>query len=156
MMNKKKNALTLVELMVSAVIIAMIFYVVLQVYVTNQRFIEQNKNEIDARTSVRQVYWYLKHDLREAFVNVTDVNMDSVGDAFVVDSLAGNITYSFSAESDNGFYVSRNNKTIAFDVASLNLTNSTGGIELEIRSVGESFYGRPYNINVKQIIKKRN
>lgn len=155
-MNNMKKSLTLVELLISVVIVTMIFFVVLQVYVTNQRFIEQNKNEIDARSSVRQVYWYLKHDLREAYANSNNVVMDSVGDSFTINSLAGNITYSISGTSDNGFLLSRDGRTIAYDVAIFNLTNTTMGMELEIQSKGSSFYGRPYQIHLKQVINKRN
>lgn len=155
-MNKKKKALSLVELMVSAVIIAMISYVVLQVYVTNQRFIEQNKNEIEARTSVRQVYWYLKHDLREAFTQPASYNFTSVGDELVINSLAGNITYRFSSRSDDGYVLERQGKNIAYDIDYLALSNTTNGVDIDIVSHGKSFYGRPYTIQLKQLINKRN
>lgn len=155
-MNKIKKSLTFVELLVAGAIIATIFYIVLQVYVTNQRFIEQNRNEIAARTSVRQAYWYLKHDLREAFSSTGTYNFTSVGDNLTINSLEGNISYAFTRASDDGYVLSRQGIEIASDLSYLSFDNTTNGTKISIVSNGDSFYGRPYSVEIKQLINKRN
>lgn len=168
-MKNIKKSLTFVELLISVAIVTVIFYVVLQVYVTNQRFVHQNQNEISARTSVRQVYWRIKHDLREAYSNIatSTTTLDSVGDSFVV-TVPGppsnpdvNITYAFSDTSQNGFVLTRTEDSgpampIATDVIALSLNNTSNGIELEVESLGDSFYGRSHTVLLKQLINKRN
>lgn len=150
------KSLTLVEVLISLVILSVVSYIVIQVYVTNQRFVQQNSNEMYARTSARQVYSYLKHDIREAFTNVSNTTLDSDSDSIVINSLAGNITYMFQTGNDDLYLLKRDGTIIAQDLNKLTLNTTVNGVEVDIEAKGESFYGQSHIVKLKQIINKRN
>lgn len=154
-MKNKKSALTLVELMISLVLFAVILSQFFQAFGFGNRLWDVSSNQLIRQKDARNVASYLARDIRSLTDNPASSVLDDNGDSFTLQTVDGAVTYSLAISGNEGL-LSRAGSPIGQHIQSINLNVGASAVELGIVTFTQTILSGAQTYQLQTKVRRRN
>lgn len=154
-MKNKKTALTLVEMMISIVLLAVVIGQVFQAFGLGNKLWDVNSNQLVRQKDARNVASWLARDIRALTSTPASVRLSADGDNMSLDTAAGNIQYSLEIDGDKGV-LKRAGSPIGQHIQSLNLTVGSSAVDIDVVTYTETALSGTQTYQLQTKVRRRN
>lgn len=156
-MKKRKNALTLIEVLIAVVLFSIAGAATIQSFYAGNVFFRTNTGKIIIQQNARHIMQSVERDIRHMVTGIDDVVLVSAGDIVTLDGTDGIIQYTLEeGGAGDTFLLKRNGTCVGTNVSSLRLASTGLTISITLDVAQPVAVGQNVDFQLVETVRSRN